>query len=364
MLYLIKTAFYNEETNKFSHALKIGYTNDLNSRKAQYRSDNPYINFLSTRDGDQFIEGLFHSYFKDYKLSIPGRPMNREWLEYNEEIIEKFNKIEIIDLVLNYFKPEDLIIVKPLLEYLLPKITQGDVFSFIRFFCEDSFINDLILSSIFKEDDLKKLYEVTSSYINNIEESTFLTDIFNILSVDPGWINIDREKQIISNVEFPSSQFNEEFFLSIEKLFQTTGIFEIRMKEICNIIVENTEVDLLNSFINLSVLPLNYRNYLNFLGPKKIRALGYYESHLKREIMNINGGEKIRLKLIELLEIGKKYTLKEIKDILRVVYLDLGLSKTPKATDIEDYFEVRGVRFYDPITKRRDRGYEILSLKE
>lgn len=100
MLYLIKTSFYNKETTKFSHALKIGYTNDIKSRMSQYHSDNPYIELLSTREGDQFIESLFHNYFKEYKLSIPGRPMNREWLEYNEEIIETFDKLLEKELIL------------------------------------------------------------------------------------------------------------------------------------------------------------------------------------------------------------------------------------------------------------------------
>ena len=102
MIYLIKTAFYNKETNNFSHALKIGYTNDIKSRLSLYHSDNPYVELLSTQEGDQFIEGLYHNYFKDYRLSIPGRSMNREWLEYNDEIIEKFDKLSLCELLCEY----------------------------------------------------------------------------------------------------------------------------------------------------------------------------------------------------------------------------------------------------------------------
>ena len=61
---------------------------------------------------------------------------------------------------------------------------------------------------------------------------------------------------------------------------------------------------------------------------------------------------------------GERYLLKEIKDILREIYNSLNLTKTPKASDLEKYFEVKEVMLYDPITKKRDRGYEILSLKE
>ena len=61
--------------------------------------------------------------------------------------------------------------------------------------------------------------------------------------------------------------------------------------------------------------------------------------------------------------LGYKYSLKEIKGTIALIYQSLGLSKTPKATDILEYFNVKEVFIYDPVTKKQSKGYLIQSLK-
>ena len=108
-----------------------------------------------------------------------------------------------------------------------------------------------------------------------------------------------------------------------------------------------------------------HRNYFYLLGPEKIKALGYYETELKRELNNVSRkSETLVPYLIDKFKIGERYTLKFIKSELKLIYESLGITKTPKASDLEEYFNVRSVKFYDSITKKRDSGYEIISLKE
>ena len=61
-------------------------------------------------------------------------------------------------------------------------------------------------------------------------------------------------------------------------------------------------------------------------------------------------------------QIGGKYTLKEIKQILQNIYRDLGITSKAKATDLDKYFSLTRTKFSDPKTKKRIEGYLLGSL--
>ena len=61
--------------------------------------------------------------------------------------------------------------------------------------------------------------------------------------------------------------------------------------------------------------------------------------------------------------IGEMYTSKSIKSKLGIIYSSLGISKTPKATDLGKYFEVKSVLIPNPETEKRDKGFKIISKK-
>ena len=67
--------------------------------------------------------------------------------------------------------------------------------------------------------------------------------------------------------------------------------------------------------------------------------------------------------IYNLFEIGKRYTLKDIKLSLGSLYRINNISKTPKAKDLEEYFNVTEVKIYDPVTKKQSKGYLIVSRK-
>jgi hypothetical protein len=62
-------------------------------------------------------------------------------------------------------------------------------------------------------------------------------------------------------------------------------------------------------------------------------------------------------------EEGKRYSLKKLKEQLGHLYKSLGISTTPKATDIDKWFNTKKVVIIDPVTKKRDKGYELISRK-
>ena len=131
------------------------------------------------------------------------------------------------------------------------------------------------------------------------------------------------------------------------------------MQFLCNFLLTYDGV----SISDLYWLPREYFYYIVKLGPKRIKALGYKEIELMRELDVLSSTKKIHELFIDRIFVGKRYSLKELKDIIKSIYIDLNLTKTPKATDILEYFNIKEVFIYNPSTKKQCRGYEILSLK-
>ena len=357
MIYLIKTSFYNKETNKFSHALKIGYTNDIKSRLSLYHSDNPYIELLSTQEGDLFIEGLYHNYFKDYRLSIPGRSMNREWLEYSDEIVEKFDKLSLCELLCEY-KVENAgeRLFKNILLELFFDDDPNEASNFQKNY-EDIISEWKLL--VFREDFL----EFSVKFNKTLDKTRLLSaNSLNFLIDFKGEVDDNFSDRIIYPEEASMEtklSFSKEEIKKLQEIFNTSGFnFSDKMKLLCNFL-STYEV-----FISdLYWLPREVFYYIVKLGPKRIKALGYKEIELMRELDILSATKKIHESFIDRIFVGKRYSLKELKDIIKSIYIDLNLTKTPKATDILEYFNIKEVFIYNPSTKKQCRGYEILSLK-
>lgn len=75
--------------------------------------------------------------------------------------------------------------------------------------------------------------------------------------------------------------------------------------------------------------------------------------------------------IIDMLKIGytsdlvnNRYSNIFIKEKLGEIYNSLGIQSSPKATDIENYFEVKKVQITNKETGKKDHGYLILKIKE
>ena len=61
--------------------------------------------------------------------------------------------------------------------------------------------------------------------------------------------------------------------------------------------------------------------------------------------------------------VGKKYTKKELKEILQQFYNTFGMSQTAKASDINQYFETKRAKIPTGIAGKYDEGYELIRIK-
>jgi len=111
-------------------------------------------------------------------------------------------------------------------------------------------------------------------------------------------------------------------------------------------------------------LPEIFVNYYTILGPDRIKALRYKTSDMKREYEGMIGNSKIDIKSLVLssFTVGDKIPKSTIKNKLRDLYNSAGYSKTPKGTDLEEYFIVKSCKIQNS-DGTRDNGYEILSIK-
>jgi hypothetical protein len=103
----------------------------------------------------------------------------------------------------------------------------------------------------------------------------------------------------------------------------------------------------------------NIQTGYELLGASKLGTLKYYEAAIieaiKSDKVEAAGGVKGELK--RKLRAGKRYTNKELKELFKAIYNVLGIKKTAKASDIEEY------AVCDQYKSNGERGYEIIGFR-
>ena len=64
----------------------------------------------------------------------------------------------------------------------------------------------------------------------------------------------------------------------------------------------------------------------------------------------------IRDNILSVFTVGNKYLKSEIKEELKDIYTELGYNKTPKANDLEKYFEIRPCKITNKETGKRNKA--------
>ena len=147
----------------------------------------------------------------------------------------------------------------------------------------------------------------------------------------------------------------------LEVEFRKDNNFERRMRLLCDFIDHRPETYKQYSGYMSSFIPIEYQNYLELLGVNKIRARSCIESEIKKEINNIMSSGNIISDLLERFKVGFRYSLKYIKESLKEIYTKRSITSTPKASDLEKYFEVKKCLINE--AGRMIHGYEILKVK-
>lgn len=60
---------------------------------------------------------------------------------------------------------------------------------------------------------------------------------------------------------------------------------------------------------------------------------------------------------------GERYTSKNLKEILREIYQDLGISRAPKAKDLGQYFKLTKTNITNQESKKLENGFRLDPLE-
>ena len=108
------------------------------------------------------------------------------------------------------------------------------------------------------------------------------------------------------------------------------------------------------------------KSYYLALGPQKLYSLGYNVTKIKKALGIVTFSQDLlRYEIYSSFNEGEKYTLANLKNKLGSIYSSINYSATPKASDIENWFDIRTCQFTMEINgkKKRVNGYELLRSK-
>jgi hypothetical protein len=178
-------------------------------------------------------------------------------------------------------------------------------------------------------------------------------------------MNAQAYKQIV--LENKNSFFNSEILgkLSYYSLYAPIFNAEVKLLAIANIPYfskdEGFTEDEMDAFFSL-IPTEKYKDYYKHLGFSGIRAHRYNEAEIKREIEKICGnsqkGDQLKEEMYRLFKVGNRYTKADIKTTLKNLYERIGYQKTAKATDLEEYFDLKKI-----YTSDKKNGFELLNKK-
>ena len=334
MIYLIQTTYYNETENIPIKLLKIGYTKDENKdiRYSQYKMHNPLFQVLyEISEGTEEQEKALHQIFSKYLY------IGREWFRYSDEIVDYFKTHKNVDslgdlvieenLNLTEFKKEVKRVINLLINY---KVSQGDI-------------------------TLENGVKQVDNLVNKILSDRRIKTKLNL------WKYIEDTFGIsISDLD---SDVNSEVVINFLRQFEETPYFTDKMKLLCESGFTGRDLDDI-----LNCIPLDFRNYYVTLGTEKIKSLSYQKSKLELEYERQKNNQQCSVSLEERVystfKIGDKLLRADIKLQLEKIYDSCNIKSSPKATDLENYFELKVINITDLVSGKRVKGYEILKRKE
>lgn len=336
MIYVIRTK-YSDCT-----LLKIGYTGDdnFNARVIQYKLHNPKCEFIYTiQEGTEKDEKNLHWLFRKFLYKDYGK----EWFYEDQTIYEFFN--------LNRTKKD---LDNNLPKHYRPSISSKEKHRLIKIAIK--LINRWLCIS---SDNVQKLNENYNNYqifISDCKDQVGKSiktedDIITYLSVKYS-ISEEVQEELLN----PSDNIITKEF--IEK-FNESRDFPNKMKLLCE-----TDLTDLERGVLLDQLPLTYKNYYETIGPERCKALGYNKTDLEKEYSDLQFDvSKISDEVYKTFEVGNKYLRTAIKETLENIYSSLGYNKTPKASDLEQYFELKTCQITNKLNGKKEHGFKIIKIK-
>ena len=120
-----------------------------------------------------------------------------------------------------------------------------------------------------------------------------------------------------------------------------------------------------------NIYDTRYSKYYWTISASRAGTLSYQKGNLEKEYQSIINPKdtsyienEVKQKILSIFNLRTKYLKSDIKETLRKIYEEANYDKTPKASDLEEYFELRSCQIKNKETGKKDHGFEILKKKE
>ena len=341
MIYVILSAeIINKDPSNLGLILKIGYCRDDREkvRTATYLTENPTIKTLFTiPGGTEQDEKNLHHHFRKYLKD------GNEWFSYNQEILDFFTTHTTKESLLNL----DL----HLSQNKLIKLQKERNTKFLE--NKQKYINPILhsLGDIEILEYIKKQEELVE-----VLDKLFLTssDIDNYFKTHYPGINFAIPEKLSKKVK------------KILQDFENQQFFSGKMKYLYSL---NMEPDLAKQVLD-NIYDTRFAKYYWTIPANRAGSLKYQSGELEEEYQSILHPEdtsiiegKVKDEILKEFVISERYSKSSIKARLERIYTNLKYDKTPKANDLEQYFELKECKVLNNDTGKRDHGFEIIKIK-
>ena len=152
-------------------------------------------------------------------------------------------------------------------------------------------------------------------------------------------------------------------FLRFKSEFESTPQFSKRLKIYCEYLDRYIDNPRLSGYIMFYVKDPRYHKYYSHYGTLGCKAKEFREQDLEVGLKSgIDMDNNIDLVYSSFIP-GEKYSTKIIKSMLKDIYSSLGITKTPKAKDLEEYFITEPTKLSNSDTGKRENGFKIISKR-
>ena len=142
--------------------------------------------------------------------------------------------------------------------------------------------------------------------------------------------------------------------------YQKLGTFKSKLKLLCEYGFNDQVIGVVLDQIGEHD---NIKSYYISLGSQKLRALGYDKYKIEKELGIVTFSyELLESSIYSEFKVGDKLTLSSIKDRLDYLYKSISYTATPKATDLEKFFEIKNSSIYED--GKKIKCYTLLKKKE
>ena len=262
-----------------------------------------------------------------------------EWFEYNKEIVDFFSDPNVIENIKSLPKC-------PVLEHReLTKLKQ--------------YVKTIlgILKGIDKSIDIKYLYkEVFNRKLRSID----LVYEFLELSIDKDIL--DRCKYLLECRETGMYCKNPEVNREVSEFlneYQELKTYYDKIKFLCEYGLSEQSIGVVLDQLGGNEVASHYIA----LGPERLKKLYYNKTNIKKELGIVVFSKELLVNtILSRFTIGDKIPNSDIKDTLGNLYESINYTATPKATDLEEYFEVKKCKITIS-EKGRVNALEIIGVK-